>query len=291
MVKTVKYWQELCKSKRPNNKSYERLVENYLDLLVPAKLQFFSFLASILSPYLIMYQTDAPMEPFMFDELSSIIYRLLRLVYKQGKISEKKFLSDLMKEIFLQNEDNKLDELQIDIGAAAKNSLVQLQVSAEKKRKFRIDCQKVIEIILLKLLERLPTNKSIVIRASSISPHNMQQSPIRSTKRFKALADDLFAAKKIKAKVANNAKCQYRRFISTDVIKHADKFLEFDFRKDRLDQYLFPYLAGKGTDYSDLWTICILIFTINHGQAFTERGFSVNKQVTDTNMEEDSLMY
>ena len=46
----------------------------------------------------------------------------------------------------------------------------------------------------------------------------MQQTPNRSTKRFKALADDLFAAKMIKAKVADNAKSQYQRFISTDVI-------------------------------------------------------------------------
>lgn len=290
VVKTVKYWQGLCKSKRPNNKSYERLVENYLDLLVPAKLQFFSFLASIMSPYLIMYQTDAPMVPFMFDELSTIVYRLLRLVYKQGKINEKKFLSDLMKDAFLQNKENKMDVLQIDVGAAAKNSLSLVQVSAEKKRKFRNDCQKVVEVILLKLLERLPINKSLVIQASSLSPINMQQSPNRSTKRFKALSDNLFAAKKIKAKVADNAKSQYEKFINTCVVKHAEKFMEFDFRKERLDEFLYPFLGKKGTDFGDLWTVSILIFTINHGQAFTERGFSINKHITDTNMEEDSLI-
>ena len=48
----IVYWEGLSKSKRPKNKSYEVLVNNYHDPLIPAKLQFFAFIASIFKPYL-----------------------------------------------------------------------------------------------------------------------------------------------------------------------------------------------------------------------------------------------
>ena len=177
-------------------KQQETLVENHLDLLVPTKLHFFAFLANIMSPYLIMFQTDAPMLPFMFDELSYIIYRLLRLVYKQSKVDERKNLRELMNEQFLNNEDNKMDEMQVDIGAAAKTSLHKVSLSAEKKRKLRKECKGAIVCILLKLLERLPTNKMIVVQAASLSPQNMHSKHSTCARRFKSLADNLFAAKK-----------------------------------------------------------------------------------------------
>ena len=51
VVLTVKYWGGLCVSKRPkNNKSYDSLVKHHLDLLIPAKLHFFVFIAGILKP-------------------------------------------------------------------------------------------------------------------------------------------------------------------------------------------------------------------------------------------------
>ena len=67
-------------------------MEHHTDLLVPAKLHFFRFLATILQPYLIMFQTDNPMVPFMFDQLSGILYRLLSLVYIRSKVDSKRKL-------------------------------------------------------------------------------------------------------------------------------------------------------------------------------------------------------
>ena len=289
IVATVKHFEGLCKSSRPQNKSYETLVTNHLDLLVPVKLHFFSFLANIMSPYLIMFQTDAPMLPFMFDELSSIIYRLLRLVYRKKKLDEKKNLRELMNEEFLNNDNNKMDEMQVDIGAAAKSSLDKVSLSSETKRQFRKECKGAIVCILLKLLERLPTNKMIIVQAAALSPQNMHTNPAKASRRFKSLADNLFALKKISSKVADNSKDQFRKFLETDVVKQEGKFAEFDFRKTRLGDFLYPFLGTK-KEYSDLWTVCLLIFTMNHGQAFTERGFSINKKVSDVNMEDYSLI-
>ena len=50
--------------------------------------------------------------------------------------------------------------------------------------------------------------------------------------------------------------------------------------------FLGKYLSDK----KELWHVCKIIFVLSHGQSFIERGFSVNKQLIDTNMEEKSLV-
>ena len=67
--KVMKYWVGLSKLKQPGNKSYECLKMHYTDPMVPSELQFFTFVAGIFEPYLVMFQTDAPLLPFTFSEL------------------------------------------------------------------------------------------------------------------------------------------------------------------------------------------------------------------------------
>ena len=54
-VKLIRHYESLSKSKRPKNKFYKRLVSHYTDLLVPVKLQFFVFVATIFEPYLSIF--------------------------------------------------------------------------------------------------------------------------------------------------------------------------------------------------------------------------------------------
>ena len=62
-----------CKRKRPKNSSYETLVLHYKDPLVIAKFHFFSYVAGIFKSYLVSFQTDSPMVPFMSDEIESFL--------------------------------------------------------------------------------------------------------------------------------------------------------------------------------------------------------------------------
>ena len=174
-----------------------------------------------------------------------------------------------MTEDFLKKEKNQMDEMQVDIGAAAKDSLNKVNVSAEKKRQFRKECRGAIINTLLKLLERLPTNKAIVVSASALNPQNMINHCITAAKRFNALADSLYSLKKITSSVADNAKHQFSKFQDNEVKRERDKFVAFNFRKDRLDEFYYP-LIGTTPEYADLWRICQLVFILNHGQAFTE---------------------
>ena len=104
---------------------------------------------------------------------------------------------------------------------------------------------------------------------------------------FVVLADRLFAAKKISASVADNAKYQFDEFLKVAETQHKDEFLKFCFKVDQLYTFFGKFLGHDS--YNDVWTICKTVFIFSHGQSFTEREFSVNKEVVDYNLEEKSL--
>ena len=109
------------------------------------------------------------------------------------------------------------------------------------------------------------------------------------SKRFVCLADLLYSLKFISSFVADNAKFQYDQFTKKEVVNEKDQFLSFGMRKQRVDVFLRDYLSIN-PQYKELWSICRLIFILQHGQSFTERGFRVNKEITDVNMQEDALI-
>ena len=104
---------------------------------------------------------------------------------------------------------------------------------------------------------------------------------------FVVLADRLFAAKKISASVADNAKYQFDEFLKVAETQHKDEFLKFCFKVDQRYTFFGKFLGHDS--YNDVWTICKTVFIFSHGQSFTGRGFSVNKEIVDYNMEEKSL--
>ena len=82
MKKIISFWEKLQKSKRPSSKSYLTVKESAEDPLVAAKLQFFSFVSSIVEPYLRKYQTDKPMIPFVYFDLKDLVIKLLDIIVK-----------------------------------------------------------------------------------------------------------------------------------------------------------------------------------------------------------------
>ena len=142
--------------------------------------------------------------------------------------------------------------------------------------------------LLVKLAEKTPLRYAVLRCASSLPPGNMIRVPQERSQMLAVLADRLFAAKKISASVADNAKYQFDEFLKVADTQHKEEFLKFCFKVDRLDTFLGKFLAGYDS-YKDVWTVCKTVFIFSHGQSFTERGFSVNKEVVDYNMEEKSL--
>ena len=75
----AKFWLSLPKSKRPSSKSYEVVVEAVADPLVVAKLHF-SYVASLLKPYLNQLQSEQPVMLYLQKELLLLCGSVLEMI-------------------------------------------------------------------------------------------------------------------------------------------------------------------------------------------------------------------
>ena len=66
------------------------------DPLIIAKVTFFSYICSLVEPYLKKYQTQKPMVPFMFHDLKGIIKSLLELVIKSDIMDKAQNAKDMI---------------------------------------------------------------------------------------------------------------------------------------------------------------------------------------------------
>ena len=126
IVKIVKFWEGLPKSKRPAYKSYASVKSAVEDLLTPAKLKFFSFLAGFLQPVLVKYQTDKPMVPYLYQDLSKLLKKLMRLIVKPDVLTKCESISDL-ENVNLNDKNVIMKSKDINIGFATRSEITELK--------------------------------------------------------------------------------------------------------------------------------------------------------------------
>ena len=119
-----------------------------------------------------MFQTDAPMLLFMFSELEKIFSRLICLIFKQEKLTIP--IMERIKKKRLMDKNNHLEhDALLDISAATKVSLECVQLSEEKKNKFRGQCRTMVLYTLVKLVEKTPLRYAVIFCTSSLPCGNM----------------------------------------------------------------------------------------------------------------------
>ena len=69
---------------------------------------------------------------------------------------------------------------------------------------------------------------------------------------------------------------------------HLAEFFSFIMNTDKLDEFYWNYL--KDAKHSKVWEIFRNIFTLSHGQAEVERGFSGNSELLVENLQEKILV-
>ena len=82
IIKIVRYWEKLPKSKQSTSKSFLKVQEAVNDKFAVAKFQFLSFVGSLFKPFLTKYQTSWPMHPYLYDDLKELIRNVLQLYVK-----------------------------------------------------------------------------------------------------------------------------------------------------------------------------------------------------------------
>lgn len=107
--------------------------------------------------------------------------------------------------------------------------------------------------------------------------------------RFKIVLKKLVESKRLSMHDCDHLSSKYSEFVDKASKFEKSEFEDFDFKVDRLDEFLFKHV-GKVTAFSKLWNLMKKLLILSHGQASVERGFSVNRQVMVENMKEHSFI-
>ena len=80
IVKTIKYWTLLPKSKQPKCKSFYIVSEAVNDVLTLLKLSFFSYMTFWIHPFLKKYQKELPLIPFLYEDLTKLLKKVFQII-------------------------------------------------------------------------------------------------------------------------------------------------------------------------------------------------------------------
>ena len=143
------------KSKQPPSASFSTIEKATKDVLVPAKLQVFVYIAKVLKPFLVKYQTNEPMIMFLAEVLQSVCSKLMHKSVKKSVLDSAGTMYKIANLDVLDKQNHKV-ATEIDIGFVAEALLTTLAKSKAVNERgvleFRMDCTKFISHVTSKFL-------------------------------------------------------------------------------------------------------------------------------------------
>ncbi|XP_047143255.1 uncharacterized protein LOC124817348 [Hydra vulgaris] len=254
VVLVVDYWKSLPKSKQPGcgksgqNTSFEHLSSRTNEFLVPLKLKFFEEISGSLNTFLVSFQTDKPMTPFLVVTLEELLHNFYAKFIQLDVLLNAKTTTSLLK-IDLFNFANWLSTSQIDVGFSLKFYLQQLKskgkITDVQIDKFKKEICDFLVSMCTHIIEKSPLSSLVARCLVCISPSFMVEYPEKCDYFFDKLLIKLVTYKKIRASVGDLAKKEYSRFCKSVVVDNKEVFLTFDKDKDCLDYFLWKYTDLK----------------------------------------------
>ena len=130
------------------------------DHLTPAKVHFFSFVTDIFQLFLVKYQSDQSVVPFVHDDLLRLVKRVLLLVLKPDVVDLCTSITAL-KKIDLNEKANFLKAKEIRLSFSAKECIKNLKksdllLSQNLLQVYMNECIIFVTLVPSKLLDRSP---------------------------------------------------------------------------------------------------------------------------------------
>lgn len=280
------------KSKIPTSASFNLVKEAVGDSMFLAKLQFFISIAKQLQPFLNKFQADAPMVPFLAEELHSLISALLARFIKPDVIANAKSAAKLVG-IEVNDKKQHLKAQDVDLGFATKQELKKVHkrkdVSDLMVLEFRMQCIEFLVTMTAKMLQRCPLRYPVVSKLKSLDPRHMAVHPKDSTIKFEGLLEIVLNANLRTTSQCESISAQYKLLLQ-HIPQLKREFKAFGSEEtDRVDVFFHNKMDDK-PEFSDLWQLFKSLLCLSHGQADVERGFSINKEMLVENMKERTFV-
>lgn len=268
----------------PTCQSYKHLKSALDDPLLSAKVAVFKSVAFDLEEFLVCYQTDAPMVPFLYDTLYELLKGLMEHVVKKEILDGITVMK--MLKIDLTNEKNLKPAEEISLGFAVKDEIRKHRDSVSNKQilEFRKQCSTFYVSVIKKIIERCPLKYNMIKGATFLNPAVMTSN--QNAARINIALECFVTNNVITGTEADKIKKEYERLCSNANVKKA--LMNYK-SGTRLDSFLLPLL--KELDSSLEFTNFVArILCLSHGQASVERGFNINKELLVENQKEASLI-
>ena len=275
---------------KPTSQCYKTVCEFIKDKFALVKLEFFISMCGEIEPFLVRFQTDKPMAPFLIKELNAIMISVARSFMKNVYCTD---LKDKPMDLKIRTSSNYLSIRNISLGYAANKvideQLASEQVTFEEYEAMKIEFRNACIRFLDKLLDRSPAKHKLALSISCLDPKLIATHPSTAVSKFKKTLTCVADAKLIEANDFDKISRQFQSF--ADAYKSNSEFKAFNYTLEghRVDTILHKALYGKH-EYQYVWTVISQLLLLSHGQATVERGFSINKNASIVNQSEDSLV-
>ncbi|GBM65113.1 hypothetical protein AVEN_262601-1 [Araneus ventricosus] len=175
---------------------------------------------------------------------------------------------------------------ELDVGIAARSFLVKSGASEAEKANFFNECKSFLVSMTSKIIGIAPVNFAIVRAMSCFDPYLLSSNEMCEN-HMDTLLQILHDNNILPALSA--AKQQFLEFSKKVAKEWKQDFSNYSYKKSPLGVFFFhKYLNVK--DFKDLWTVVKIVMTLSHGNASSESGFSINKDILVENMQEKSLV-
>ena len=136
IIEVLRFWKVLPKSKQPGkgkigqNTSFDCLAKAVDDPTIPLKLRFFEEIAMSLNDFLVTFQTDNPMVPFLTESLDNVLRTLCGCFLRKYVLEETRSVYKLLKVDFI-DKTNQMSLDSVDLGFAIKHDVKVLKKSGK----------------------------------------------------------------------------------------------------------------------------------------------------------------
>uniref|UniRef100_A0A915JTU7 Uncharacterized protein n=1 Tax=Romanomermis culicivorax TaxID=13658 RepID=A0A915JTU7_ROMCU len=278
MIPLLKKYVENVKT-RPTVGSFDKAEASLKCVMLEARLEFFKAIATQLEPYLTQFQTDKPMAPYLFDQLTMVAKSLAARIINVNVMNACDNTTKLLH--ILDDKKKFKDVLKTDIGFGAKNAL-SAKATELQKAAFYQECAKFVSTCLAKIFERSPLKLRATKSISFCLPGLIKQHPTIATSRLKNLLEILLDKKWLTSSECDRCLIEFQHIIKTPAIASST----FDDKSDRLDKF---WLNGDVIGTS-LIKVLKIVLSLSHGNASVESGFSINDDLLVENLQEASLI-
>ena len=142
---------------------------------------------------------------------------------------------------------------------------------------------------MLANFDRCPLVSNVIRSAANFDPTVLVSLPKTVLiKRMKTLLMEMMESKIMSSDDRGKTVSEFNELIDSEVKKLRMEFEVFDQKLQRLDKFYFQKVQIQNC--KTLSFLLKIMFTLSHGQAEVEHGFSINQQVTNQNMKSETII-